>query len=134
MPRHWTFIAALLSLSIPLTGCEQPKHHVSGKVTFKNEPVPAGHIFFDPDATKSNDGPQGFATIKDGRYDTAAEGGKGVIGGPYVVRIRAYDGKAAEELPLGRPLFGHFTESIELPKSQSTKDFDVPENAGIVLP
>lgn len=107
-------------------GCsDRAVYPISGKVTFQNKPVPAGEIFFDPDASKNNDGPQGHATIKAGVYNTA-EGGKGIIGGAYVVRIQGYDGKQANELPLGHPIFETFTQSIDLPKTASTKDFEIP--------
>lgn len=35
------------------------RFHISGKVTFAGEPVPAGQIIFEPDASQQNSGPQG---------------------------------------------------------------------------
>src|SRR5690348_2686083 len=76
-------------------GCGGGKgHRVSGKVTFKGAPVPAGRIYFTPDSTKGNTGPTGYADIKDGAYDTAAAGGQGVTGGPVVVAIEGNDPSA----------------------------------------
>ena len=109
-------------------GCSnRPRRYpVSGTVTYAGQPLPAGVIFFDPDVTKQNKGPQGYALIKDGRYDTAASGGKGVVGGPYLVRIDGFDGKPGRELPMGNALFTHFQQLINLPEAASTQDFDVP--------
>jgi hypothetical protein len=114
-----------------LAGCDgQPRlHHVSGKVMYDGKPLPAGVIYFDPDVSKNNDGPQGYAIIQNGEYDTAAAGGKGVVGGPHIARIEGFDGKPGEELPLGRPLFTDFKQPLDLPKAASTQNFDVPARA-----
>lgn len=110
-----------------LIGCQTgPRiYHVKGTVQYKNQPVPAGVVYFDPDSTQQNDGPQGYAFIKDGVFDTAAKGGRGVVGGAYVVRIEGFDGKPGEELPMGRALFVDFKKSLDLPKQDSTQDFQV---------
>ncbi len=84
-------------------------------------------IFFDPDITKKNDGPQGYAIIQNGAYSTAAPGGKGVVGGHYLARIEGFDGKPGNELPMGRPLFNDFQKAVDLPKARSTQNFDVPK-------
>src|SRR5690349_8103368 len=63
---------------------------VSGKVTWHGEPIPRGMVSFDPDVTKKNSGPQGFAPIVDGRYDTRAEKGKGSVVGPQIVIVKAF--------------------------------------------
>jgi|GEM_PF-194924 len=118
---------SFLSLTLLAVGCSGPTmYSVSGSVSFDGKPLPAGVIFFDPDVSKSNDGPQGYAIIKNGRYDTAAPGGKGVVGGAYIARIEGFDGSPGEELPLGKPLFTDFQKAIELPKAKSTQNFDIP--------
>jgi hypothetical protein len=122
-------LAGLLALLCLVSlGCNtRPKlYHVSGKVTYNGKPLPAGVIYFDPDVTKKNDAPQGYAMIKDGEYDTAAPGGQGVVGGAYVARIEGFDGKPGAELPLGRPLFTDYQKAIELPRGPAKQDFDVP--------
>jgi hypothetical protein len=102
------------------------RYDVSGKVTFNGAPLPAGVLYFDPDIVKKNDGPQGFAIIKDGAYSTATLGGKGTVGGPHIARIEGFDGKEGNDLPLGRLLFSDFQKEVELPKSSSTTlDFDI---------
>ena len=66
--------AMLLSaLLLLLTACsDKPsgRFDVWGTVKFKNQPVPAGLIVINPDFSKGNDGPQGMAEIRDGRFDT----------------------------------------------------------------
>jgi hypothetical protein len=115
-------------------GCGGEKtYRVSGKVTFKGQPIPEGRIHFMPDTTKGNKGPAGSAEIKDGQYDTGAAGGKGVIGGPMIVQIEAWDPakKTEKQSPLSvaASLFPSYQTSVELPKSDSSKDFDVPADA-----
>src|SRR5689334_22645316 len=73
---------------------EEKLHRVSGNVTFVGKPIPKGLIFFDPQA----DGPQGFANIVDGKYDTAVQG-KGVRGGSYNIRVNGFNGVVKNELP-----------------------------------
>lgn len=100
-------------------------YHVKGTVTYKGAPLPEGVIFFDPDAAKQNDGPQGQAFIKDGAYDTAEKGGKGVIGKAYIVRVQGFDGKPGHELPMGRPLFTDHQEPVDFPLENSMRDFHI---------
>jgi hypothetical protein len=106
------------------------EHHLSGNVTYKHQPVPAGNIIFEPDVTKGNTGSPGMCKIKDGKYDTRSEGGHGTIGGPHIVRIVGIDGKpsgdARGEILQGKPLFPEYSVSQDLPKEDGTKDFDVP--------
>jgi len=113
-----------------LAGCGGSKgpdrHRVWGKVTFHGQPVPVGSIKFDPDGSQGNQGPQGFATIKDGHYDTAGAGA-GVVGGPHVVRISGFDGIASsDDAPQGAPLFPAYQTTVDLPKEPAEKDFEIP--------
>ena len=127
IPRSAVALLALVGLAFG--GCGGPTvYHVSGSVTHAGQPLPAGVIYFDPDYTNGNDGPQGYAHIKDGRYSTSAIGGAGVLGGPYLARIEGFDGKPGAELPLGRPLFTDFSQPVELPQSDTSLNFDVPGN------
>src|SRR6478672_4234893 len=79
---------------------------VWGEVTFDGKPVPAGRIYFNPDFTKGNDGPQGYAPIKDGKFDTRHEG-QAAAGGPTVVVVKGYNGVPKPDDPnwIGDPLF-----------------------------
>jgi hypothetical protein len=102
------------------------RYRVSGKVTFAGKPVPAGTIYFTPDGARNNRGPAGYAQIKDGQYDTSASGGQGATAGPVVVKIEGSDGTnqlfRTQELP------------ADLPQENTSKDFDVPAEAGQGLP
>jgi hypothetical protein len=112
-----------------LVGCDSgPKrHHLSGEVKFNGNPVPAGEIYFDPDVTKGHDGPQGFARIKDGRYDTRAAG-LPMTAGPHFVRILGFDAVPGPEQPLGKRLFPEYRTSATIPdEGDATLHFDVPE-------
>jgi hypothetical protein len=115
-----------------LSGCARGPRlfPVSGTVKHNGNTLPAGVIYFNPDVTRGNDGPQGYAIIKEGHYDTAGPGGKGVLGGPYVVRIEGFDGKPGNELPLGKPIFTDYQVAVDLPQTAATQDFDVPPAKG----
>jgi hypothetical protein len=118
----------LLAVLFAAVGCEQkkPRYHVWGKITWQGQPIPAGSITFDPDITAGADGPQGFAIIKNGEYDTRKEGGLAPAGGKYVARVYATDGIAGPELPNGRPLFRERLIPKELPKEDAEIDIDIP--------
>jgi hypothetical protein len=117
-------------------GCGSEKsYRVTGKVTFKGQPVPTGKIYFMPDGAKGNSGPTGFADIKDGRFDTSASGGRGTVGGPVIIAIEGIDpaGKLdkSEKSPEveAKALFPRYEIPADLPKSDTTKDIDVPAEA-----
>jgi hypothetical protein len=123
-------IMAILPLPILVhtTGCGEsgPKvYHVSGSVSYEGQPVPAGTVLFQPDASQGCNGPAGLASIHGGEYDTAKEDGKGVVGGPHLIRIVGLDGKPAEMAPEGAPLFPDYTTTLDLPQEDSTHDFAV---------
>jgi len=125
--RHQTPRLAALACTLLLAGCGGSgvtRYHVSGKVTFKGAPVPAGIVLFDPDASAGADGVQGFAEIDNGRYDTR-DSGKGTSGGKYVVRIRGFR-KADASGSLPRKLFEEYRAEVELPPEHSERDFHVP--------
>lgn len=118
-----TILPAIAAL-VFLTGCGgggPDLYNLSGNVTFQGKPVPKGEIQFIP--IKGNEGPAGRAEITDGKYDTATKG-KGTVGGPHRVVITGFDGVAAEELPMGKPIFQEYTVEFEIPKEEgATKDF-----------
>lgn len=132
-PRPATIMVALAAVCLLLAGCGDRgprRFRASGSVTFAGKPVRLGRIVFDPDVAAGNSGPQGFAAIENGRYDTAGKTWKGFTGGPTVVRIDGLeiidtaDGAAA-----GRPLFPTYEVKIDLPRTAFTRDFVVPAPA-----
>jgi hypothetical protein len=122
------FVVAFLAGFV--TGCGKSgpvRYRVSGSVTFKGKPVPVGSIQFTPDASKGNAGLSAFAGIKDGKYDSAADG-LGTVGGPQVVSVDAFDGHVVDPgvLPNGKPLVRGFRKSYDLPKgADATLDIEL---------
>lgn len=89
--------------------------------------IRAGTITFTPDAAQGNSGPQGFAEIQQGRFDTSAGEGRGIIGGPHLISIRGYDGQNISGTDIhGAPLFPEYQTTQNLPRDGGTVDFDVP--------
>lgn len=115
-------VAAGLMLGLA-GGCgHKPKRiqiHVAGTIEYQGRPVPAGILYINPDLEKKNDGPQGFAINKDGKYDTRLnppnEGKPGT--GPYLIVVWAGDGVAGPEAPMGQPLLkGEYVHPVVLPE------------------
>jgi hypothetical protein len=125
--RRWQALATVIGC-LALVGCTgQPQSvEVWGDVTFDGKPIPAGRIYFNPDFTKKNDGPQGYAVIHDGKFDTR-KGGGSVCGGPTVVVIQGFDGsKDAGSATMGNALFKEFQIAVDLPRESGKWDFQVP--------
>lgn len=124
----------VLSLACCVLGCGQagPKRYrLEGTVEYEGSPVPAGTIYFDPDASKNNKGPQGFAQIVDGKFDTS-KGGLGHVGGPMKVRIvglaAAPSGQTNDDSP--KPgLFPDFVDRVELDAMDSQRGFVIHKDS-----
>ena len=75
MPRPAAILCLVLLLAATVAGCGRPsgprRYRVSGTVRCDGRPIPVGEILFTPDGTHGHRGPQGLATIRDGRFDTA---------------------------------------------------------------
>jgi hypothetical protein len=113
---------------IAATSCNQGPtlYHVQGTVTYDGKPLPAGTVTIESDTSKGNDGPQGFAHVKDGQFDTREPGGRPCSGGPCILRINGFDGQPRNEFPKGRPLFSNFQEARDLPRTDAEENFVVP--------
>lgn len=116
-----------------LAGCgpEGPKRYDRwGTVTHQGRPIPAGMLYFDPDqnpAKMGKGGPQGYAIIKDGKYDTREKPDTGPGAGPYLVRVFAADGIEGPEAPVGKMLFQDQVQiEVDLPAE--------PKELPIVIP
>lgn len=117
--NSWWFLAAFAAVA--LCGCdrEPPVYRVHGAVTTESgKPAKAGMVYFDPEVNVTEGGVQGFAYIKDGKFDTNDDG-RGVSGGKYVARVKVFDGTPKKELPLGEPLGPEESYSLEFPTGES---------------
>ncbi|MBA4189269.1 MAG: hypothetical protein C0467_14830 [Planctomycetaceae bacterium] len=121
----WAALVVLGAVSLPGCGGGVERHSVSGAVTLGGQPVPAGEITFEPDASKGNNGPGSVARIRNGRYQT--EPGLGLVGGPYIARIIPMSGTPFADSLDGKPLLpSPHVESVEFPPSIVTRDFGIP--------
>lgn len=130
---RWLAAVALAAVALLSAGCGNSgpsRYRVSGTVTHDGRPVRAGRIVFEPDATRGNSGPQGFAAIADGRYDTSAPHCKGAVGGPTIVTIDSTDfGSGGDVSGSGVAAFPTHRETIDLPQAEATRDFVVPKTS-----
>lgn len=81
-----------------LCGCtKEPNPEVTGKVTFKGQPVPNAVVFFNPESGPASGG----ATLQDGTFKMLTKrAGDGVLEGKCKVAITPVD---PVKLPLGIP-------------------------------
>jgi hypothetical protein len=125
-------VVPLLCLLI-VPGCSsKPKPaQLSGMVTFKGQPVPAGYVSFTPDVEKGGKGQLRVFQIKDGAYDSAKETPPGINPGSYYVRIGGFDGVRIPHYGQGKQIFNEVTDIyVDVPEGTTTKDFVIPESAG----
>jgi hypothetical protein len=121
-------------LLIVVAGCGQRgpvRFRVSGTVAHAGKPVQLGRVVFEPDTSRGNDGPQGFAPIENGRFDTAGPHCRGTVGGAMRVRIDGFEMTRGEDAAAsGKLLFPTYEEAIDLPRADVVRDFAVPTAAG----
>ena len=113
----------LIAFCAGCSNSEPTRFRVSGTALVEGKPIPYGEVLLTPDGAKKNSGPQGIATIRDGKFDTAAEGGKGCGGGPSVVRVTGFSAQG------GKLLCEHELH-VDLPRADSVQQFDVPAKKG----
>lgn len=125
-----------LLLSFEGSGCGKgasdgpQRYQISGHVNFDGKPLPFGTITFEPDASKGNQGPQGFANIRDGIFDTSGEDGKGGTSGEMIISIIGTTHETVTEGSPGRFLFQEYRIEKTFPKDSYTFDVDIPREAG----
>lgn len=136
LPRGFCGVLVLCCL-----GCsggpadDSERYSVSGEVTFDGKTVGDGMIYFEP--APGNSGAPGFAVIRAGKFDTAAEGGKGHVGGSMNIRI--VPGVAPgtvildDNAPPTGPSFPVWEETVDLPKETASRNFDIPKDAARIL-
>jgi hypothetical protein len=119
----------ILALAAGCSDSEVKKVQVSGTVTFKGKPVPAGWISFTPDASKGNPGKEvRLVHIKDGVYDSSKEqDAAGVYPGPTVIMIAGFDGDVSPRFIQGKQIFNphELHETVQ----PGGKDYEVPASA-----
>jgi hypothetical protein len=131
--RRSSMLAITLCVTGAVAGCRggtdgPPRFHLAGSVEFEGKPVPAGMVYIDADSSKSNSGPQGFAPIVNGKFDTRQ--GKGHVGGPSIVRITGLPSAPSSAATVtddsGKPpLFPEYKESVSLDKKDASRSFTV---------
>jgi hypothetical protein len=121
-----------IMLLVSLGGCSSKPEpaQLSGKVTFKGQPVPAGYISFTPDVAAGTLGHIKVMQIKDGVYDSAKESEPGINPGVYQITIAGFDGKRIPYFGQGKQIFNPVQNSLTVPDGKTTKDFVIPESAG----
>jgi hypothetical protein len=128
--RATAFFTCLLLL-VAATGCGEsgPKLvPISGTVTYKGAPVPAGYISFTP---PPGGGAVRVIQIKDGKFNSAEMvGDKGVHPGNNTVVIAGFDGKVIKLFGQGKQIFNPVTEEMTVPDGPSTKAIVYPDAAG----
>lgn len=125
-PRFWTLLGLVALLTAAGCGSSDgpSRYDLQGTVTYDGNPIPTGEIFLQPDTSQGNNGPGSLAFIEDGRYRT--ERGKGIVGGPHIVRILGFDGVPAGDSTAGSSLFPQYETVVDFPKEATTHDFTIP--------
>ena len=132
MKRLAGLLVCLGAVLVLTAGCSKQGRklgQLSGKVTFKGKPVPAGYVSFTPDGSGGNLGNVKVAQIKDGFFDTSVESDPGILPGPTIIRIAGFDGKKLKGFSQGKQIFNPHEVRFTVPEGTSTQDFDVPNSA-----
>ena len=131
--RNFIFLSVCLCLFATF-GCGGgdgvKRHDVSGTATFAAAEIRYGEVYFYPDK-----GPEGYAIIRDGKYDTSLEGGQGVVDGNHRIVVTAYPSEplvASEDETVASeassaPIFVNYELTGDL--SGGNFDIQVPEDA-----
>lgn len=116
-------LACGIVFGVLLVGCSSDKgperFRLNGEAKCDGKPIAFGDVVFTPDGSKGASGPQGFANIRDGKFDTSGEGGKGIAGGPMIIRVTGFTG------PGGKLICEH-EYAVELPKKDASFEIVVP--------
>jgi|694.fasta_scaffold05847_5 hypothetical protein len=126
------FGSLLLLACLWITGCSnQPALiEISGTVTFKGSPIPAGDVSFMPDVTVAG-GQLRMYMVKEGKFDSVQTPGMGLLPGKYKVRVNGYDGKQIPRYFSGKQIFNPYELEMEIATGISvSQDFVVPEALG----
>ncbi|EAQ81268.1 hypothetical protein [Blastopirellula marina] len=118
------FSLSFITTAVAFCGCGGPTTgtQIHGHVTYDGQPLEAGSISFEADASKQNSGLAAYAPIVGGEFITNPE--FGVSEGAYVVRVMppAVGSGQKSTSPL-RDVF--VTETTITPETKSY-DFEIP--------
>lgn len=130
--RRLFLLSGLMLTAVFTVGCNPaPKvAQISGTVTFKGQPVPAGYVTFTPDVATGTLGQVVGFQIKDGKYDSKANVPPGLPPGSYKIRIGGFDGVKIPMWGQGKQIFNPIEDNCTVTDGTSTKDFEIPESAG----
>lgn len=117
-------VAMATALALPC-GCSRSNGltAVSGRVTFKGNPVPMGNVYIEPDASQGNKGPQCRSSIIKGLFQSRPEFGS--VTGPVTVDVEGFEQRSDREF--ATPLFPRYSFKTEIQKGKATLDIVVPE-------
>lgn len=124
------FVGAAIVMLLGGCSSKPSLSQLSGKVTFKSKPVPAGWISFTPDVAAGGLGQVKVCQIKDGQYDSAKENEPGLAPGVYLIQIAGFDGVRIPMYGQGKQIFNPIQDKYTVPDGVSTKDFEIPDSAG----
>lgn len=122
----------LAVLGLAVAGCSSKPAltEISGTVTFKGQPIPAGDVTFTPDVSIPS-GELRMYMVKDGKFDSKEKPGTGLRPGKYSVRINGYDGKQIPMYFSGKQIFNPYQLEMEIGTGSGVKqDFVVPDALG----
>lgn len=125
------FACGMVLVAVAL-GCDsQPKlSQISGNVTFKGKPVPAGYVSFSPNLDAGTEGHVRVFMVENGVYDSAKASEPGIPPGTYTIEIAGFDGVRIPMYFQGKQIFNPVKDKHVVPEGITTKDFEVPESAG----
>lgn len=129
MTLRTLFVAVCLTLVLGCSTKPTPAQ-LSGTVTFKGQPVPAGYISFTPDVAAGGLGQIRVMQIKEGVYDSSKESEPGLKPGAYLIEIAGFDGKRIPLYGQGKQIFNPVKDSFTVPDGVNKKDWVIPDSAG----
>lgn len=113
-----------------IVGCGSANKAVDlqGEVSYAGKPIPLGKIVFTPDTSRGNSGPQGFAAIEQGKFNTTVRTGRGSVPGHVIVKIEGFEtATAGSDGFLGKPLFEKpYEQAIEINAGQEALTISIP--------
>jgi len=128
MNRRGAWVALFSVTMLMIAGCGKPaepsRYRVSGTANYDGVPIVFGDVLITPNGAKKNSGAQAIANIREGKYDTTAEGGKGYGGGPAIIRVTGFDKQ-------GGKLICEYEYEADLPAADATLEIKVPKGAKI---